>query len=122
MFVIIDTNTVFVQNNKHSRFTMDNKKKVIMYPKMTRTLSLMGEQIRLARLRRKISVDTVTNRAGVSRSTVWKVEKGDPSVSIGAYVRVLNAIGMMDDLLLIAKDDEYGRLIQDAEMDTRKRK
>ena len=101
---------------------MDNKKKVTIYPKMARTLALMGEQIRLARLRRKISVDTVTNRAGVSRSTVWKVEKGDPSVSIGAYTRVLNAIGMMDDLLLVAKDDEYGRLIQDAELDKRKRK
>lgn len=101
---------------------MDNKKKVIIYPKMAKTLAMMGEQIRLARLRRKISVDTVTNRAGVSRSTVWKIEKGDPSVSIGAYTRVLNAIGMMDDLLLIARDDEYGRLLQDAELDKRKRK
>lgn len=101
---------------------MDNKKKVIIYPKMAKTLAMMGEQIRLARLRRKISVDTVTNRAGISRSTVWKIEKGDPSVSIGAYTRVLNAIGMMDDLLLIAKDDEYGRLLQDAELDKRKRK
>ena len=101
---------------------MDNKKKVIIYPKMAKTLAMMGEQIRLARLRRKISVDTVTNRAGISRSTVWKIEKGDPSVSIGAYTRVLNAIGMMDDLLLIARDDEYGRLLQDAELDKRKRK
>jgi len=101
---------------------VDNKKKVIIYPKMAKTLAMMGEQIRLARLRRKISVDTVTNRAGVSRSTVWKIEKGDPSVSIGAYTRVLNAIGMMDDLLLIARDDEYGRLLQDAELDKRKRK
>ncbi len=101
---------------------MDNKKKVIIYPKMAKTLAMVGEQIRLARLRRRISVDTVTNRAGVSRSTVWKIEKGDPSVSIGAYTRVLNAIGMMDDLLLIARDDEYGRLLQDAELDKRKRK
>jgi len=115
-----DANNVY--NNKHTETFMDNKKKVTIYPKMARTLALMGEQIRLARLRRKISVDTVTNRAGVSRSTVWKVEKGDPSVSIGAYTRVLNAIGMMDDLLLVAKDDEYGRLIQDAELDKRKRK
>ena len=101
---------------------MDNKKKVIIYPKMAKTLAMVGEQIRLARLRRRISVDTVTNRAGISRSTVWKIEKGDPSVSIGAYTRVLNAIGMMDDLLLIARDDEYGRLLQDAELDKRKRK
>ncbi len=101
---------------------MNNRKRVIMYPNMIRTLSLMGEQIRLARLRRKITVETVTNRSGLSRATVWKVEKGDPTVSIGAYTRVLNAIGMLDDLLLIAKDDEYGRLLQDAELDRRKRK
>lgn len=101
---------------------MDNKKRVIMYPNMVKTLALMGEQIRLARLRRSISVETVTNRSGLSRATVWKIEKGDPTVSIGAYTRVLNAIGLMDDLLLVAKDDEYGRLLQDAGLDRRKRK
>ncbi|MBR2597345.1 MAG: helix-turn-helix transcriptional regulator [Saccharofermentans sp.] len=100
---------------------MYNKKKVILYPDMKRTLSLMGEQIRLARLRRKITLETVVNRTMLSRSTVWKIEKGDPTVSIGAYTRVLKAIGIMDDLLLIAKDDEYGRLLQDAELDRRRK-
>jgi transcriptional regulator with XRE-family HTH domain len=110
-----------VYNNKQE-VVMNNKKRVVIYPNMAKTLSIMGEQIRLARLRRNITVDTVVNRSGVSRATVWKIEKGDPSVSIGAYTRVLNAIGMLDDLLLIAKDDEYGRLLQDSQLDRRKRR
>lgn len=99
-----------------------NKRTTTIYPKDQRILVQMGEQIRLARLRRKISVEMVSERADISRSTLWKIEKGDPSVAIGSYARVLNAIGMIEDLLLIAKDDEYGRLIQDVELDKRKRK
>ncbi len=56
-------------------------------------------------------------RADISRSTLWKVEKGDASVSIGIYAAVLRAINGMDkDLLLIAKDDELGRKLQDIEL------
>ncbi|MBR5387548.1 MAG: helix-turn-helix domain-containing protein [Clostridiales bacterium] len=99
-----------------------NKRTTTIYPKHQRILIQMGEQIRLARLRRKISVEMVSERADISRSTLWKIEKGDPSVAIGSYARVLNAIGMIEDLLLIAKDDEYGRLIQDVELDKRKKK
>lgn len=101
---------------------MNRKRTPIIYPKEQRMLSLLGEQIRLARLRRKISVETVSERASISRSTLWKIEKGDPTVAMGYYARVLNAIGMLEDLLLIAKDDEYGRLLQDAELDKRKNK
>ena len=61
-------------------------------------------------------------RIGVSRATVWNVEKGNPSVAIGIYAAVLHALNNMDkDLLLVAKDDELGRKLQDLELTTRKR-
>ena len=82
----------------------------------------MGEQIKLARLRRNITEDLVAERAGLSRATVWKIEKGDPSVSMGAYASVLIAIGGLDDdLLLIAKDDKLGHTLQDLGLKVAKR-
>ena len=81
-----------------------------------------GEQIKLARLRRHLSAELVAERAGVSRATVWNVERGNPSVAIGIYAAVLHALNNMDkDLLLVAKDDELGRKLQDLELTTRKR-
>lgn len=91
-------------------------------PQMQAILSQMGEQIKLARLRRCIPVEIVADRAGISRATVWKIEKGDPSVAIGNYANVLRALnGMEKDLLLIAKDDELGRKLQDIGLITKKR-
>lgn len=81
----------------------------------------MGENIRLARLRRKLSVELIAERAGVSRSTVWAIEKGSPSVSMGAYAGVLLALGMRDDLLKIAADDVLGRTLQDLNITPKKR-
>ncbi|MBO4695238.1 MAG: helix-turn-helix domain-containing protein [Clostridia bacterium] len=78
-----------------------------MLPYMREMFSQIGEQIKLARLRRRLPVALVAERAGISRATVWKIEKGDPSVSIGSYAYVLRALnGMEKDLLLIAKDEE----------------
>ena len=98
-----------------------NQKKVLVTPKTIQILEAVGGQIRLARKRRKITVEMIAERANVSRQTVWKVEKGSPSVAIGIYAKVLGAIGMQEDLLLIARDDEIGRILQDAELDRRKR-
>ncbi len=82
----------------------------------------MGEQIKLARLRRNLTASLVAERAFISRNTLWRIEKGDPSVAIGHYARVLMALGGMDkDLLLIAKDDEVVRRIQDLELTAKKR-
>ena len=82
----------------------------------------MGEQIKLARLRRNLSTELVLERAGISRATLWNVEKGSPSVAIGIYAAVLHALNNMDhDLLLVAKDDEFGRKLQDLEISTRRR-
>ena len=85
-------------------------------------LQTMGEQIKLARLRRNLTAELVAERAGGGRASLWKVEKGDPSVAMGIYAAVLHAMNNMDkDLLLIAKDDELGRRMQDLNLTTRKR-
>jgi len=91
-------------------------------PGTDKILRIMGEQIKLARLRRSLSMELVAERAGISRVSLWKVEKGDPSVAMGIYAAVLHALNNLDeDLLLIAKDDELGRQLQDLNLITRKR-
>ena len=91
-------------------------------PKTEEILKIMGEQIKLARLRRDLTSELVAERAGISRSSLWKVESGNPAVAMGIYAAVLHALNDMDkDLLLIAKDDELGRHLQDMDLMTRKR-
>ena len=91
-------------------------------PATEEILRKMGEQIRLARLRRRLSAELVAERAGISRSTLWKIENGNPAVAIGMYAAVLHALNNLDrDLLLIAEDDVLGRQLQDLELITRKR-
>ena len=81
----------------------------------------LGENIRLARLRRDLSSEQVAERAGISRNTLIKIEKGDEGVAIGMYMRVLVVLGIADNILLIAKDDELGRKLQDAGLLTKER-
>lgn len=90
--------------------------KVAIMPETAEKLSLMGEQIKLARMRRKYPVQVIADRAGISRATLWKVEKGDPGVAMGIYAKVLKAIGLGDDITLLARDDELGHIIQDSEL------
>ena len=98
------------------------KKSVTVLPKTQDYLTQLGEQVRLARLRRKLTVELVAERAGISRATLWAVEKGTPSVAIGTYAAVLHALNGLDkDLLLVAKDDELGRKLQDLEISVKKR-
>ena len=93
------------------------KKSVTVLPQTEKILQQMGEQIKMSRLRRRLSVKLVAERAGVSRSTVWNVEKGNPSVAIGIYAAVLHALNNMDqDLLLVAKDDALGHKLRDLEL------
>lgn len=93
-----------------------SKNKVSIMPETGEKLALMGEQIKLARMRRKYPVQMIADRAGISRATLWKVEKGDPGVAIGIYAKVLKAIGLGDDIMLLARDDELGHIIQDSEL------
>ena len=99
-----------------------SKKTVVVMPETQRILETMGEQIKMARLRRNLATELVAERAGISRATLWAVEKGTPTVSIGTYAAVLHALGGMDkDFELIAKDDEFGRKLQDLNIRTRGR-
>lgn len=98
------------------------KRTILLFPDTIKILEQMGEQIRLARLRRNLSVKLVSERANISRATLWAIEKGSPSVAIGYYAAVLHALNDMDkDLLLIAQDDKLGRTIQDLNLMTRRR-
>lgn len=98
------------------------KKKVVLMPETEKILAEMGGQIRLARLRRDLSAALVAERAGISRATLNSVEKGSPAVSLGIYAAVLHALNRMDaDLLLVAKDDELGRKLQDLKLTVRAR-
>jgi transcriptional regulator with XRE-family HTH domain len=98
------------------------RKSVVIMPDTERILKTMGEQIKLARLRREISTELASERAGISRATLWSVEKGSPSVAMGIYAAVLHALHCMDkDLLLIAKDDVLGHQLQALGLPTRKR-
>jgi len=99
-----------------------SQKKPLVMPRTLNILSEMGNNIKLARLRRNLSVQLVAERAGISRSTLWLIEKGSPQVSIGAYAAVLNAIGRLDaELLKICHDDVLGRTLQDLRLPIRKR-
>lgn len=99
-----------------------SKKRPIIMPKTKIYLEQMGEQIKLARLRRKLRSQLVAERAGISRQTLISIEKGSATVSMGSYAAVLHALNNLDrDLLLIAKDDELGKKLQDLDLTTRKR-
>ncbi len=90
-------------------------------PLLQRHLSEVGENIRLARLRRRFSASIVAERAGMTRTTLRSIERGDPSVTFGAYARVLLTLGLEKDLLLLACDDELGRKLQDARLPVKAR-
>lgn len=85
-----------------------------LLPSHRRLLALMGENIKMARLRRQLSATQVAERANITRATLYNIEKGAETVSMGAYFSVLVALRLENDILLIAKDDELGRKLQDA--------
>ena len=89
--------------------------------KLEQKMQTVGEQIRLARLRRNLSVAQVAERATCSPLTVSRIEKGIPTVAIGIYLRVLYALQLDDDILSLAKDDELGRALQDMNLSQRER-
>lgn len=83
------------------------------YPIDEKRLADFGERLRLARLRRKFTVELVASRAGVSRTTLYKVERGVPEVTFGTYLRVLAVYGLSADLDQLAAEDALGRRLQD---------
>ena len=95
--------------------------KTILLPKIQKILSELGENIKLARLRRKLSTEQVSERAGISRKTLYLIEKGAASVAMGEYVQVLFVLGLEKDFLKVASDDILGRKLQDAQLIVKER-
>ena len=93
----------------------------ILLPKNIKILKELGEQIQLARLRRKFSAAQIAERTGMGRKTVYNIEQGSPSVSIGSYLQVLFVLGLEKDLSMVAASDPLGRKLQDAGIVTGKR-
>ena len=89
--------------------------------KLEQKMEIVGGQIKLARLRRNLSIAQIAERAMVSELTVSRVEKGLPTVSVGIFLRVLYALQLDDDILWLAKDDAMGKALQDLGLKTRKR-
>ncbi|OFY43708.1 MAG: XRE family transcriptional regulator [Bacteroidetes bacterium RBG_13_44_24] len=94
---------------------------IILYPRAKMVLQGLGENLRLARLRRRLSTGQVSERADISRPTLNAIEKGVPTVSIGAYIKVLAVLGLEKDIAAVAKDDLLGRKMQDAGLTIRER-
>ncbi len=89
--------------------------------KLMEKMEIVGEQIKLARLRRNLTITQIAERATCSELTVMRVEKGTPTVSIGTYLRILYILQLDDDILLLAKDDPLGRSLQDMNLKHRRR-
>ncbi|MBS1665315.1 MAG: helix-turn-helix transcriptional regulator [Bacteroidetes bacterium] len=98
-----------------------NFRTITLLPKAQKVLEQLGEQIKLARLRRKLSTQQVAERAGINRTTLWNIERGMATVTIAAYCQVLLVLGLLEDLLKVAADDELGRRLQDADIIVKKR-
>ena len=92
-----------------------------LVPRLGRLLTGLGENIKRARLRRAYSSETVAQRAGITRKTLYRVERGDPAVALGIYARVLQALRLENDLGSIAADDALGRKLQDARLEPKRR-
>ncbi len=97
------------------------KSTTILFPRTVEMLKLFGENLRLARLRRNISSKLEAERAGISVSTLTKIEKGEPTVALGSYIQVLVTLNLSEDILKVAADDELGRKLQDLNLPVRAR-
>lgn len=92
-----------------------------MFPSQTKLLAALGERLRLARLRRRIGIDLMCERARVSRMTLYRIEEGSAAVSLGMYLNVLAVLHLESDLALLARDDAIGRMLQDQALPPRRR-
>ena len=97
------------------------RKNMVLTPDTLKVLERMGRQIKKARLRRNIRAEEVAEQAGISKGTLTAVEKGVPTVSIGAYAAVLCVLGLEDNLKLIAMDEEEKRKYKNLSLINRER-
>jgi DNA-binding XRE family transcriptional regulator len=113
MLYIINLICIFVENNQH---LFMNRKKQLVFPKYQKILEQVGENIKLARKRRKLTTLQVAERADIDRSTLYHIEKGNSSVSMAAYFNTMRVLGLQDDFLKLAADDDFGRKLQDLQL------
>ena len=90
-----------------------------LFPRSQRKLAALGQRLRDARLRRRMSQEVMAARVGVSRTTLRHLEQGDPSVNLSTLTRVLTVLGHEADLDDVAADDSIGRRLQDLELSQR---
>ncbi len=95
---------------------LTEKRSPVVFPRHQNALTQLGENIKLACKRRKLTQTMISERTGLSRMTIRKIAQGDANVAIGHYVSVLAVLGLVDDLLNVARDDELGRKLQDIEL------
>lgn len=91
-------------------------KRTVIFPKYQKIFDTLGENIKLARKRRKLTAVQLAERAAIHRVTLRAIENGNPSVSIGSYFNVLRALNLQNDFLKLAADDELGRKLQDFDL------
>lgn len=90
------------------------------FPSITKQLAALGERLRDARLRRELTTVLFAERLGVSRDTLNRLEKGDPNIAIGTYMKALRVLGLDQDIDEVAKDDVIGRKLQDRALPPRR--
>lgn len=101
ILIIINKKVIFVENNKQMK-----SRQQILFPKHQKVMEQVGEQIKLARKRRGLTTEQVAERASINRTTLYHIERGKPSVAIGAYFNVLRVLNLHEDFLELAADDE----------------
>ncbi len=89
------------------------KRRTPVFPSAARQLAALGSRLELARKRRRMTQHTLAVRAGISVPTLRKLEQGDAGVSLATLVRILQVLGLGDDIDRLATDDELGRRLQD---------
>ena len=95
------------------------KKTAPLLPGSEALLRKLGDRLRLARLRRRLSSTQVAERAGMTRVTLRGIERGAAGATMGAYAAVMQVLGMEKDLDLLASADPLGRELQDARLPVR---
>lgn len=98
-----------------------NSRNIVLLPSADKIMKEFGSNLKLARRRRRLSVEQVAERAGISRTTLWMVEKGSPGVAMGAYMQVLFVLGLEKDFLNVGSDDVLGRKLQDTQLTIKER-
>lgn len=95
------------------------KKTAPLLPATDELLRRFGDRLRLARQRRRLTAKQVAERAGMSPMTLRGLERGGAGVTMGAYLSVMQVLGIERDLDLLGQEDPVGRQLQDARLPSR---